>query len=96
MEKEKRKPYSPLPEYLTIGPSEIHGTVIFAIENIPGEVVIGITHVYDPNFQHGFIRTPLSRRKIASLLIRGFDKDQIYNIGCDVLCNSIPFGGFHD
>ena len=59
MEKEKRKPYSPLPEYLTIGPSEIHGTGIFAIENIPGEVVIGITHVYDPNFQHGFIRTPL-------------------------------------
>ena len=45
---------------------------------------------------YGFIRTPLSRRKIASLLIRGFDKDQIYNIGCDVFCGYIPFGGFHD
>ena len=45
---------------------------------------------------YGFIRTTLSRRKIASLLIRGFDKDQIYNIGCDVFNNSIPFGGFHD
>tara|TARA_R100001079_G_C4360335_1_gene114757 strand:+ start:201 stop:401 length:201 start_codon:yes stop_codon:yes gene_type:complete len=45
---------------------------------------------------NGFLKTPLSRRKIASLLIRGFDKDQIYNIGCDLFCNSIPFGGFHD
>jgi hypothetical protein len=45
---------------------------------------------------NGFLKTPLSRRKITSLLIRGFDKDQIYNIGCDLFCNSIPFGGFHD
>ena len=56
MEKQKDKePYNPLPEYLAIGPSQIHGAGILAIEDIPGEVVIGITHVYDPNFQHDYI-----------------------------------------
>jgi len=58
-EEEKIKPYNPLPEYLTIGPSDIHGAGILAKEDIPGEVVIGISHVYDPNFQHDYIRTPL-------------------------------------
>ena len=55
----EKEPYNPLPEYLTIGPSNIHGAGILAKEDIPGEVVIGITHVYDPNFQHNYIRTPL-------------------------------------
>ena len=60
MKKNKKKlPYNPLPEYLAIGPSQIHGAGILATEDIPGEVVIGITHVYDPNFQHDYIRTPL-------------------------------------
>jgi hypothetical protein len=60
MEKCKDKePYTPLPEYLAIGPSNIHGAGILAKEDIPGEVVIGITHIYDPNFQHNYIRTPL-------------------------------------
>ena len=60
MEKCKDKePYTPLPEYLMIGPSDIHGAGILAKEDIPGEVVIGISHVYDPNFQHDYIRTPL-------------------------------------
>ena len=46
MKKNKKKlPYNPLPEYLAIGPSQIHGAGILAIEDIPGEVVIGITHV---------------------------------------------------
>ena len=60
MTKEKnKKPYSPLPEYLSIGPSDIQGAGIMANEDIPAEVVIGISHVYDPNFQHNYIRTPL-------------------------------------
>jgi len=60
MEKNKNKePYNPLPEYLAIGPSDIHGAGILAKEDIPGEVVMGISHVYDPNFQHDWIRTPL-------------------------------------
>ena len=60
MEKNKNKEaYNPLPEYLAIGPSQIHGAGILATEDIPGEVVMGISHVYDPNFQHDWIRTPL-------------------------------------
>ena len=56
---EKSKVYKPLPEYLSIGPSDIHGAGILAKDDIPAEVVIGITHVYDTNFQHNYIRTPL-------------------------------------
>lgn len=59
MEKCKKEPYKPLPDYLSIGPSSIHGAGIFATEDIPKEIVIGITHIYDPEFQHNFIRTPL-------------------------------------
>ena len=60
MKRNKNKePYNPLPEYLAIGPSQIHGAGILAKEDIPGEVVIGISHVYDSNFQHDYIRTPL-------------------------------------
>ena len=55
----EKEPYNPLPEFLTIGRSSIHGAGILAKEDIPGEVVIGISHVYDPNFQHDYIRTPL-------------------------------------
>ena len=55
----KLKEYKPLPEYLAIGPSDIHGAGIFAVEDIPAEVMIGITHVYDTNFEDDYIRTPL-------------------------------------
>ena len=58
MEKEK-KLYKPLPDYLAIGPSAIHGAGIIANEDIPAEIEMGISHVYDPNFQHNYIRTPL-------------------------------------
>lgn len=54
-----KKPYNPLPEYLEIGPSQIHGAGILAKEDIPKGIDIGISHVYDPNFEHGYIRTPL-------------------------------------
>jgi len=54
-----KEPYKPLPDYLAIGPSGIHGAGIFAKEDIPKGVEMGITHVYDPEFQHDFIRTPL-------------------------------------
>ena len=55
----KKKPYKPLPDYLAIGPSDIHGAGIIAREDIPAEIDLGISHVYDPNFQHDYIRTPL-------------------------------------
>ena len=55
----KIKRYSPLPEYLAIGPSDIHGAGIFAKEDIPKGIEIGISHIYDPEFDDDFIRTPL-------------------------------------
>lgn len=51
--------YKPLPPYLAIGPSSIHGAGIFATEDIPKGVIMGISHIYDPNFENNFIRTPL-------------------------------------
>ena len=59
MTKIKKKVYKPLPDYLAVGPSDIHGAGIFAIDDVPKEIEIGISHVYDPNFQHEYIRTPL-------------------------------------
>jgi len=35
----------------------------------------------------GFTCSPLTRRKIASLLVRGFDDQTIYTIGCGVFAN---------
>ena len=35
---------------------------------------------------YGFASCPLSRKRIASLIIRGKTKDDIYSIGCDVYC----------
>ena len=54
-----KEEYKPLPDYLAIGPSTIHGAGIFATEDVPKEIEIGISHIYDPNFQHDYIRTPL-------------------------------------
>jgi hypothetical protein len=59
MSTKKKTPYKPLPDYLAIGPSPIHGAGIMAQDDIPADIEIGISHVYDPNFQHEYIRTPL-------------------------------------
>lgn len=49
--------YRPLPKYLTISPSEIEGLGLFAVEDIPEGVNLGISHV---DFKNGaIIRTPL-------------------------------------
>ena len=36
----------------------------------------------------GFLYTPLSRKQIASLLLRGFDHNEIYSFGCDAYCKA--------
>ena len=51
--------YTPLPTYLAIGPSNIHGAGIIAKEDIPSDIIIGISHIYDPDFENDYIRTPL-------------------------------------
>jgi hypothetical protein len=55
----KSETYKPLPDYLAIGPSDIHGAGIFAQDDVPSDIIVGISHIYDPNFQHDYIRTPL-------------------------------------
>jgi hypothetical protein len=51
--------YRPLPPSVTISNSDIHGLGLFAATIIPGDVEIGISHIRDSRFEHGWIRTPL-------------------------------------
>tara|TARA_B100000131_G_scaffold309224_1_gene339454 strand:+ start:663 stop:956 length:294 start_codon:yes stop_codon:yes gene_type:complete len=51
--------YRPLPKYLTIKKSDIHGLGLFAVGNIKKDLVFGISHVKDDRFDDGYIRTPL-------------------------------------
>lgn len=36
----------------------------------------------------GFLYPPLNRKQIASLLLRGFDHNEIYGFGCDAYCGA--------
>lgn len=51
--------YKPLPSYLTIERSGIHGLGLFATQDIPEGLDMGITHIKDDRFRDGYIRTPL-------------------------------------
>jgi SET domain-containing protein len=51
--------YKPLPNYLTIKPSDIEGLGLFATDNIDEKHILGITHVFDTRFEGAYIRTPL-------------------------------------
>tara|TARA_R100000234_G_C4861696_1_gene119447 strand:- start:207 stop:500 length:294 start_codon:yes stop_codon:yes gene_type:complete len=51
--------YKPLPKSLTIAPSKISGLGLVAVENIPAQVELGISHVKNEKFENGYIRTPL-------------------------------------
>ena len=51
--------YNPLPPYLTIKDSAIHGLGLYATDDIDAGVDMGITHIKDPRFEHGYSRTPL-------------------------------------
>jgi SET domain-containing protein len=52
--------YRPLPPFLTIKQSEIEGLGLFAIKDIPSNVFLGLTHVFNTNFEDKYIRTPLA------------------------------------
>ena len=55
----KLKTFEPLPSSLTIRSSSIHGLGLFATDQIPAKIELGISHVKDDRFSHGYIRTPL-------------------------------------
>ena len=56
---EKLKTFEPLASSLTIKKSPIHGLGLFATCEIPQQYELGISHVKDDRFSHGYIRTPL-------------------------------------
>jgi SET domain-containing protein len=51
--------YKPLPNYLIIKNSDIHGLGIFAARNISKNTIIGLTHVFNSEFDNNYIRTPM-------------------------------------
>jgi len=51
--------YRPLPPTLTIKYSPINGLGLFATVPILAKTSLGISHVWDERFDHGWIRTPL-------------------------------------
>ena len=55
----KLKTFEPLSSSLTIKRSHIHGLGLFATCEIPQHNELGISHVKDDRFSHGYIRTPL-------------------------------------
>ena len=55
----KLKTFEPLASCLTIKNSPIHGLGLFATCKIPRQSELGISHVKDERFSHGYIRTPL-------------------------------------
>lgn len=51
--------YKPLPSFLEIKQSNIHGLGLFTKKDLPDDYVLGISHIKDQRFENGFIRTPL-------------------------------------
>jgi SET domain-containing protein len=51
--------YRPLPQEVEIRKSSIEGVGLFAKEPIRANSTLGVTHVANEQFQHGFVRTPL-------------------------------------
>jgi len=53
------KEFEPIPSFLTIKESNIHGLGLFATRKIEQHIELGISHIKDNRFLHGYIRTPL-------------------------------------
>tara|TARA_Y100000034_G_C6537301_1_gene231692 strand:+ start:72 stop:365 length:294 start_codon:yes stop_codon:yes gene_type:complete len=51
--------YRPLPSFLEIKESSIEGRGVFTNIDIPKELTLGLTHVYDEEFPDNLVRTPL-------------------------------------
>ena len=51
--------YKPLPEGLTIKDSPVHGLGLHASKELVKGIDLGITHVYNENYENNYIRTPL-------------------------------------
>ena len=51
--------YKQLPDGLTIKESKVQGLGLFATKDFDKDVVLGIVHIKNKNFPHGYIRTAL-------------------------------------
>ena len=51
--------YRPLPDGLTIRSSNVQGLWLFATQEFESNTVLGIVHIANKNFPHGYIRTAL-------------------------------------
>tara|TARA_Y100000114_G_C11742130_1_gene319572 strand:- start:807 stop:1127 length:321 start_codon:yes stop_codon:yes gene_type:complete len=51
--------YKPLPDGITIKQSDVQGLGLFATKDFPSDVILGIVHIHNKNFPHGYIRTAL-------------------------------------
>ena len=51
--------YRPLPDGITVKESAVQGLGLFATKNFDADVVLGIVHIKNKNFPHGYIRTAL-------------------------------------
>lgn len=48
------------------------------------EMTTAINEARNKFFFYGFTASPLTRREIAKLIIRGKTQEEIYSIGCDL------------
>ena len=51
--------YRPLPDGITVGPSDIEAAGLLTTKPIKADIVLGIVHIANKNFPHGYIRTAL-------------------------------------
>ena len=51
--------YKPLPDFLELKKSKIHGLGLFTNKDLDKDYILGISHVEDKRFENGYIRTPL-------------------------------------
>ena len=51
--------YKPLPDFIEIRNSSIHGVGLFAKTSIEKGKHLGVSHIYAPGFETSYIRTPV-------------------------------------
>ena len=51
--------YKPLPDFVEIRNSSIHGVGLFAKSPIKKGIHLGVSHIYAPGFETSYIRTPV-------------------------------------
>ena len=54
-----KKYYRPLPDCVTIGNSPIEGLGLVATSDIQSYTCLGLSHIYNLNYEDDYIRTPL-------------------------------------